>query len=84
MTQITIRGIDPDMDKEIRKRALKSGKSLNRVVLELLRKNADQEKKKMPRAASLRKLAGGWKKEDAAQFTESMKIFEQIDEAMWK
>ena len=84
MTQITIRGIDPDMDKEKRKRALKSGKSLNRVVLELLRKNADQEKKKMPRAASLRKLAGGWKKEDAAQFMESMKIFEQIDEAMWK
>lgn len=84
MTQITIRGIDPEIDKEIRKRALQSGKSLNRVVLDLLQKNADKEKKKLPRAASLKRLAGGWNREDGEEFMESIKIFEQIDEAMWK
>lgn len=84
MTQITIRGIDPDIDKEIRKKALESGNSLNRVVLDLLRKNADPRKKQLPKADSLKRLAGGWKKSEASRFMESMKIFEQIDEAVWK
>ena len=84
MTQITIRGIDPDIEEEIRKKARESGKSLNRVVLELLQKNADLEKKQLPKADSLKRLAGGWNKADASQFMKSIKIFEQIDEAMWK
>ena len=33
---------------------------------------------------SLRKLAGGWSEQDAAEFLESIKSCEQIDEEMWK
>ena len=36
MSQITLRGIEPEVEKEIRMLAPKSGKSLNRVVLDLL------------------------------------------------
>ncbi|MFC1531808.1 hypothetical protein ACFL7M_00355 [Thermodesulfobacteriota bacterium] len=84
MAQITIRGIDPDIEEEIRKKALESGKSLNRVILDLLQKNADLKKRQLPKADSLKRLAGGWNKEDASQFIESMKIFEQIDKETWK
>ena len=36
MTQLTIRGMDPELEEEIRKRAAKSGKSLNRVILDMI------------------------------------------------
>jgi hypothetical protein len=32
MTQITLRGLDPDMEQKIRRMARNSGKSLNRVI----------------------------------------------------
>jgi hypothetical protein len=42
-----------------------------------------KRKDKTPPAASLRKLAGGWSAKDAAEFLESIKSCEQIDEEMW-
>jgi protein tyrosine/serine phosphatase len=42
-----------------------------------------KKENKNPPAASLRKLAGGWSEEDAAEFLDSIKSFEQIDEEMW-
>jgi len=84
MAQITLRGLDPMIEKEIRKKARGSGKSLNRVVLDMLQKSADSEKNKIPKADSLRRLAGGWNKEEASEFLEAIKLCEQIDEAMWK
>lgn len=84
MTQITLRGLDPQIEREIRKKARGSGKSLNRIVQEMLEKSADSEKKKSPKASSLRGLAGGWNKEEASEFFDSIKLCEQIDEDMWK
>ena len=84
MTQITIRGIKPGVEREIRRLAKKSGKSLNRVVLDMVYQCTGlNENKKRPKAESLRKLAGGWSEKDAAEFLESIKSCEQIDEEMW-
>jgi len=41
MTQITLRGLSPRIEEEIRRKAKKSGKSLNRVVLDILQESAD-------------------------------------------
>ena len=82
MTQITLRGLDPIIEQEIRKIAKKSGKSLNRVVQDMISQSAGSDKK--PAAYSLRKLAGGWTEEDAMEFFESIKSCEQIDEEMWR
>ncbi|MBW2205471.1 MAG: hypothetical protein JRG79_01060 [Deltaproteobacteria bacterium] len=85
MTQITLRGIDPKIDEKIRKKKKKSGKSLNRVVLDIIYKHSGLNKKdKRPPADSLRKLAGGWKEKDASVFLDSIKSCEQIDEDRWK
>jgi hypothetical protein len=84
VAQITLRGLDPQIEKEIRKRAKGSGKSLNRIVQDMLQKSEESGKGKLPKAASLKQLAGGWNTEDASEFFESIKICEQIDEAMWK
>jgi xanthine dehydrogenase molybdopterin-binding subunit B len=86
MTQITIRISDPEIEKEIRRKAKESRKSLNKVVIELIRAGAGfgGGKKKNPRGASLAKLAGGWTDQDAREFEEAIKIFKEIDEEMWK
>jgi hypothetical protein len=84
MTQITLRGIDPEIEREIRRIAKKSGKSLSRVVLDMIDRSTGLNKKGMkPAADSLRKLAGGWSEKDAMEFLKSIKLFEQIDEEMW-
>jgi hypothetical protein len=85
MTQITLRGIDPEIERKIRMMAKKSGKSLNRVVLDMIYQYTGFNRKaEKPRAKSLKKLAGGWSVKDAAEFKESIKLCEQIDEEMWK
>ena len=56
MAQITLRGIDPKIEHKIRTMAKKSGKSLNRVVLDIIYEHAGFNKKdKKPPADSSQK-----------------------------
>jgi hypothetical protein len=85
MPQITLRGMDSEMEQDIRKIARKSGKSLNRVILDIIYEHTGYRKgKKVPPADSLRRLAGGWSEKDASEFLTSIKSSEQIDEEMWR
>jgi len=85
MGQITLRGMDPETEQEIRRKAVKSGKSLNHVILEMISAKAGiKGKGKNPQTESLSRLAGGWSIADADEFTKSIKACEQIDEEMWK
>lgn len=85
MAQITVRGMDLEMEQEIRRMAQKSGKSLNRVILDMIYQYTGFKKSgRRPPANSLKKLAGGWSEKDASEFLESIKGFERIDEDMWK
>jgi hypothetical protein len=85
MSQISLRGIDPDVERRIRRIAAKSGKSLNRVVLEILYEHpAFKPKGGKPAADSLRELAGGWSEEDAEEFEASIRTCEQVDEEAWQ
>ncbi len=85
MSQITLRGIDNETEKKIRREAKRKGKSLNKIILEMISQRGGQKKEKeeLP-ANSLRKLAGGWSRKEADKFLESIKSCEQIDEVMWK
>lgn len=85
MAQITLRGLDPEMEREIRRMAREGGKSLNRVILDMIYQYTGfRKKEKRSPAESLRKLAGGWSKKDAVEFQEAIKSSEQIDEGMWR
>ena len=85
MAQITLRGMDTEMEQDIRKMARKSGKSLNRVILDMIYENTGYRKsRKISQADSLRNLAGGWSEKDASEFLESIKSSEQIDAEMWR
>lgn len=82
MAQITLRGMDPALEKEIRRIAKISGKSLNRVVQEMIGRSAGPDKKSP--ASSLKKLAGGWSENEADEFLNSIESSEQIDEETWR
>ena len=85
MNQITVRGIAPELEKQIRREAKATGKSLNKVILERIGGSAGPKKRgKRPAGASLAELAGGWSENEAREFEESVRVFEEIDEAMWK
>jgi len=74
MGQITIRGMNPEMEQKIRRNALASGKSLNSILLEMISvQTGFKGKRENPHKESLLKLAGGWCKKDADEFMESIK-----------
>jgi hypothetical protein len=83
MRQITVRLSDPELEERIRRMAKESGKSLNKVVLDLLNGETGKERKKQA-GESLARLAGGWSDQDAREFEEAVEIFERIDEEIWK
>jgi hypothetical protein len=81
MQQITIRGIEPEIEQEIRRSAKESRKSINQVIKEIIYK---EFKMFGSPASSLKQLSGGWSQKEAAEFEFSIKSCEQIDEDMWK
>ncbi len=85
MGQITLRGLDPEIENKIKQMANHQGKSINKILLELISKNDIFHKTpKRPRTNSLKKFAGGWSKKEADRFFESIQSCEQIDGELWK
>ena len=80
MQQITIRGLEPQIEQEIRKMAKNSHKSINQLIKEIIYK---EFKRAQPPAASLRRLAGNWTKKEAMEFERSISTCEKIDEDIW-
>lgn len=83
MTQLTLRGVSPEVGTRLRRAAKKSGRSLNKTALELLGKSlgvqADSTKRR-----SLTHLAGTWSKAEVAQFNRHTAMFTEVDEELWR
>lgn len=85
MKTITIRGIDPRLDQRIKSWAKQNHLSVNQWVLEVLKKVTGLRKEPIfKKHYDLDGLAGGWTKEEARAFQKNTKIFERIDEEVWK
>jgi hypothetical protein len=85
MSQITIRGLSPEVEKAVRDISKNTGKSLSRVIQEIIFLHTGFNRKRKTAAAdSLRNLAGGWSEKEASIFIDTIKSCEQIDEEMWK
>ena len=85
MKSITIRRIDPGLDRVIKSRAKQKNLSINQWVLETLKKVTGMGKEPVfKKHNDLDALAGGWSKEEAKAFQKNTRIFEKIDEDIWK
>ena len=87
MNQLTVRGFDDELAKNIRQLAMRDGTSLNQAALKLLRKGAGLSsgaKNVDSVAASLDHLIGSWSHAEADEMDAALQDFETIDESAWE
>ncbi len=85
MKTLSLRGIDEELAENLKKTAQKTGTSLNKTVLEILRKSVRPNSKKREVVYhDLDDLAGTWTENDWEQFKKATKSFEAIDKELWK
>jgi plasmid stability protein len=85
MKTLSLRGIDEELAENLKKTAKKTGTSLNKTVLEILRKSVGAKSKKREVVYhDLDDLAGTWAESDWEQFKKAAKPFGAIDKDMWK
>jgi len=82
MSQVTIRGMEPEVEQQVRQLAKERHQSLNVVLNEIIRQNFNKGKRK-PAADTLKSLAGGWSEQEASEFMKAIEPCEQIDAEMW-
>ena len=85
MKVITLRGVDDDLRLALKKAAKREGISVNKKILFLLQETLGLKKINHQRVHhDLDHLAGTWGPEDANDFIEKTKSFNQIDADLWK
>ena len=82
---LTLRGLDPRLEKEVRALARRERISLNKAALRLLEKGAGLGARPDDRiGTSLDHLIGTWKPKEAEEFLDSIRSCEQFDPELWE
>jgi hypothetical protein len=86
LTQLTIRGFDKPLERRLRDEARAAGSSLNRAALKLMRRGAglEQASHALGVGASLDHLIGRWSADDERAMREAVRVFERVDEGLWR
>jgi hypothetical protein len=87
MKQLTIRGFDKALEKELRALARKEGISLSRATVDLLRQATGLGGHRTRRnvvGSSLDALIGTWSAAHAKAFQHAIEDFARVDASMWK
>ena len=81
MKSITVHNIDTRTIEKIEAISKQSGKSLNKVIKELLNKSLGiNESKKQMKENEFGEFFGSWTTEEYADFEKATSVFDQIDE----
>ena len=86
MRTISIHGLEPELDRALRQRALRSGKSINRTVKEILEAHLAAGSNSRRRARNhelFADLFGTWTEEEAAEFDRAVADLRRIDPKDW-
>jgi hypothetical protein len=83
MRNLTIRNVPSELAEALEKEKKRRGKSLNQIVLQLLRQCLGV-RSASPRRNGLARLAGTWTEEEHSQFEQVIASTEQIDEELWR
>jgi hypothetical protein len=79
--QYTLRAVTKTMDKRLREKAAREGKSLNTVLLESLEHGLGMHDEK-PKHHDLDAFYGSWQKD--AKFDAALKDFDRVDDEVWQ
>jgi len=83
MKSISVHGIDDETEKKIDERAKTEGKSVNRIVKELIAKALGLGDKPPDNRAMFEDLSGVWTEADEREFLDSIADLETTDERDW-
>jgi hypothetical protein len=78
--QYTIRNVSAALDKALKSRAKRLGKSLNEIALEALARSVGEP----VRHRNLRDMPGSWSPAEARALDRFLKNHRKIDEELWK
>lgn len=83
--QLTLRGLDPRVQREIRELSRRERISMNKAAVRLLERGSGivQAAPDDRIGASLDHLIGTWTEKEAAQLMDSIQACEQIDAELW-
>lgn len=90
MRQLTIRGFDEELERQLRSLARERGLSLNRAALLLLRRGAGLDREGAAAhpaqavGSALDRFVGSWSKEQESELLEALEPLEQIDPELWR
>lgn len=87
--QLTVRGVDAQLERTLRAEARRRGLSVNRTVLRLLHEATGLDGRPVDRAAATRfddldRLAGTWTAEEAASFDRYLRSARAVDAELWR
>jgi hypothetical protein len=84
--QITLRGLEPRLLSEVQRLARRSGVSMSRAALAILKKGAgiNDSSDSNQIGAALDRFVGSWSRKEAHQFSKSIRSLEQIERVFWK
>lgn len=84
MTQLTIRGFDPELERHLRNLARERGVSLNKAALWLMRRGAGlDEARPATIGDQLDAFFGDWTEAESEAFLDAISVFETIDDEVW-
>ncbi len=86
MNSFTLRQIPAPIEKSLRRIAQQSHKSLNKTIIELLAKATGVSPSEKPpqKRRNVQKVFRKWSPSELSDFEQNIKIFESIDEELWK
>ncbi|MBE3108950.1 MAG: ribbon-helix-helix protein, CopG family [Acidobacteria bacterium] len=84
MKSISVHGITEEMEKAIEERAKSEGKSVNKIVKELIAKALGIGDKPPDNRAEFADLCGVWTEAEATEFMELIAYFEVVDGKDWQ
>lgn len=84
MKTFSLRGIDDELTDALKNEVRRTGTSINKTILNLIRESMGLTQKKRTRPYhDLDELAGTWSEEDELLFKEKTRFFNKIDEEIW-
>ncbi len=84
MKSVTIHGLDDDVYEMIRKRAKSEGRSVNKVVKELIARALGLDEKNKDNLKDFADLCGVWTEEEALEFRGAVKALARIEPEEWQ
>jgi hypothetical protein len=87
MTQLTVRGFDRALERQLKKLAKEMGVSLSQAAIELMRRGAGLEPQGGPPpriGPAIDRFVGTLSQDDAAALEKAVEQFEAIDPGLWR